>query len=122
MFARAMATIALALGLVVAVAATPAPVAALDVECQSANAGQCNLVKSNQKLDNQVWRILQVVFGILGGIAVIMIVIGGFMYSVSAGDAGKVKNAKNTILYAVIGLVIASFATAIVSFIASYFT
>ena len=122
MFARAMATIALALGLVVAVAATPAPVAALDVECQSANAGQCNLVKSNQKLDNQVWRILQVVFGILGGIAVIMIVIGGFMYSVSAGDAGKVKNAKNTILYAVIGLVIALFATAIVSFIASYFT
>ena len=122
MFARAMATIALALGLVVAVAATPAPVAALDVECQSANAGQCDLVKSNQKLDNQVWRILQVVFGILGGIAVIMIVIGGFMYSVSAGDAGKVKNAKNTILYAVIGLVIASFATAIVSFIASYFT
>jgi type IV secretory pathway VirB2 component (pilin) len=95
---------------------------ALDVECQSANAGQCNLVKSNQKLDNQVWRILQVVFGILGGIAVIMIVIGGFMYSVSAGDAGKVKNAKNTILYAVIGLVIALFATAIVSFIASYFT
>ena len=122
MFARAMATIALALGLVVAVAATPAPVAALDVECQSANAGQCNLVKSNQKLDNQVWRILQVVFGILGGIAVIMIIIGGFRYVISQGDSGSVTSAKNTILYAVIGLVIASFATAIVSFIASYFT
>ena len=38
------------------------------------------------------------------------------------GDAGKVKNAKNTILYAVIGLVIAIFATAIVSFVAGNFT
>ena len=119
---RIVATLALALGLVMAVAVTAMPATALDVKCQSSNAGQCNLVKSNQKLDNQVWRILQVVFGILGGIAVIMIIIGGFMYSVSAGDAGKVKNAKNTILYAVIGLVIALFATAIVSFIASYFT
>ena len=122
MVRRIVATLALALSLVMAVAVTAMPAMALDVKCQSSNAGQCNLVKSNQRLDNQVWRILQVVCSILGGIAVIMVVIGGFMYTISAGDAGKVKNAKNTILYAVIGLVIAIFATAIVSFVAGNFT
>ena len=109
MFKRVVATLVIALGLAATVATAAVPVAALDVACQSSNAGQCNLVKSNQKLDNQVWRILQVVFG--------MIVFGGFMYTTSAGDAGKVKNAKNTILYAIVGLIVAVFATAIVSFV-----
>lgn len=54
---------------------------------------------------------------IVGIIAVIMIIIGGLKYITSTGDAGKVDSAKNTILYAVIGIVIAALAQVIVRFV-----
>lgn len=57
---------------------------------------------------------LVVVFGV---IAAIFIVVGGVNYMTSAGDSGKVQKAKNTILYAVIGLVISALAFAIVNFV-----
>lgn len=54
---------------------------------------------------------------ILGAIAVIMIIIGGIRYVVSGGDSTSITGAKNTILYAVIGLVVAILAYAIVNFV-----
>lgn len=53
----------------------------------------------------------------VGVIAVIMIIWGGIKYATSAGDSNKVTSAKNTILYAVIGLIVAIFAFAIVAWI-----
>ena len=61
--------------------------------------------------------ILNVVIGVLGIIAVIVIIIGGIQYMTSTGDAGKVKKAKDTILYGVIGLIVCILAFAIVNFI-----
>ena len=61
--------------------------------------------------------IINVVIGIIGFIAVAMIIVGGVQYTTSAGDATKVTKAKNTILYGVVGLVIALLAFAIVNFI-----
>ncbi len=58
---------------------------------------------------------------ITGAVSVIMIIVGGFRYVVSAGDPKAVQGAKNTILYAVIGLVIAILAFAIVNFVLSKF-
>ncbi len=58
---------------------------------------------------------------ILGIVAVIMIVIGGIRYVVSNGDSAAVAGAKNTILYAVIGLVVAILAYAIVNFVVTTF-
>ncbi|PID33193.1 hypothetical protein CR969_02120 [Candidatus Saccharibacteria bacterium] len=55
----------------------------------------------------------------VGVIAVIMLIWGGVMYSTSGGDSTKVTNAKNTILYAIIGLLVAIFAYAIVQFVVS---
>ena len=46
-----------------------------------------------------------------------MLIWGGILYTTSAGDSNKVTTAKNTIMYAVIGLVIAIFAYAIVNFV-----
>lgn len=61
--------------------------------------------------------VVDVLLLILGMISVIMIVVGGFRYVVSSGDKAAVTSAKNTILYAVVGLVIALLAYAIVSFV-----
>ncbi|MBR6532319.1 hypothetical protein IKT64_00905 [Candidatus Saccharibacteria bacterium] len=63
--------------------------------------------------------IIKVIIGMLGIVAVIFIVVGGISYMTSSGDAGKVKKAKDTILYAVIGLVVCALAFAIVNFAAS---
>lgn len=67
------------------------------------------------QLTNVVQNILMSVIGIAGLVAVIFIVIGGVNYMTSAGDANKVKKAKDTILYAVIGLAICALAFAIVN-------
>lgn len=63
-----------------------------------------------------VTTILSIVFGIIGAIAFLMIVIGGFQYVMSQGDPQAATKAKNTILYALIGLTIAIVAQSIVSF------
>ena len=61
--------------------------------------------------------IINVALGVIGFVAVVMIIIGGVQYTTSSGDTAKVTKAKNTILYGVVGLVIALLAFAIVNFI-----
>lgn len=65
--------------------------------------------------------IVDVLLFVLGAVAVIMIVIGGLRYTISQGDSTAVTAAKNTILYAVIGLVVALLAYAIVHFVIKQF-
>ena len=60
---------------------------------------------------------INILLYIIGVISVIMIIIGGLRYATSGGNASTVTSAKNTILYAVIGLVIAIFAYAIINFV-----
>ena len=70
---------------------------------------------------NQVTKTVRIVVNILlffiGVFAVIMIVIAGFRFVASNGDANTVSSAKNTIIYAVIGLVVAFLAYALVNFV-----
>lgn len=54
---------------------------------------------------------------VIGIVAVIMIMIGGFKYVTSGGEGAKTASAKDTILYAVIGLVVVAFAQIIVKFV-----
>ncbi len=71
----------------------------------------------NTTLEDWVGNIINVVLFVLGLIAVAFIIYGGVKYATSAGDAAKVTSAKNTIMYAVIGLIVAILAYAIVSFV-----
>lgn len=61
--------------------------------------------------------ITNILLFIIGAIAVVMLIIGGIRYVVSSGDQNAVTSAKNTILYAIIGIVVAFLAYAAVNFV-----
>ncbi|MBI1146516.1 hypothetical protein JEO88_00725 [Candidatus Saccharibacteria bacterium] len=68
--------------------------------------------------DNGVFsRLTNTILLVVGLISVIMLVYGGLRYILSGGDSKKVTDAKNTILYAIIGLIISLLAFAIVNFV-----
>jgi TRAP-type C4-dicarboxylate transport system permease small subunit len=115
--------IALALVFGVGVAFVPAPVYAIDViqkGCEGQTSDVCTSL-ANDKAPDMVKDIINTMLFVLGIIAVIMIIIGGIRYVVSAGDSSAITAAKNTILYAVIGLVVAILAFAIVNFVVGAF-
>lgn len=76
----------------------------------------CGAVKQDDAPDI-IKNVINTILIVLGMVAVIMIVIGGIRYTLSNGDASSVKGAKDTILYAVVGLVIAILSFAIVNFV-----
>ena len=77
----------------------------------------CKPGGQNVDLWGVIQTVINIILAIVGVIAVVMIIIGGIQYTTSAGDPGKVKKAKDTILYGIVGLVIALAAFAIVNFV-----
>jgi len=72
--------------------------------------------------DNGVFKIItNVLLFIIGAISVIMLIIGGIRYVVSGGDSAAVTSAKNTILYAIVGIIVAILAYALVNFVIGSF-
>lgn len=92
--------------------ATPTAANPTPAICKDQNATPATLIST----------IVNVLLFIVGIISVVVIIIGGIMYATSSGDAGQVTKAKNTVLYAVVGLVVAILAFAIVKFVISKFT
>ena len=85
---------------------------------EGANAARADGMSTELIGDNGVFsRITNTVLLIVGLISVIMLVYGGLRYILSGGDSKKVTDAKNTILYAIIGLIISMLAYAIVHFV-----
>ncbi len=71
----------------------------------------------NGNLLDTLKKVITVIVGALGFVAVAMVVIGGVTYATSQGDATKTKKAMNTILYGIVGVIVAMLAYAIVNFI-----
>ena len=65
--------------------------------------------------------VINVMLFIIGVLSVIMIIYGGIIYVISAGDSGRVSKAKNTIMYAIVGLIVSLLAYAIVNFVITRF-
>ncbi len=76
-----------------------------------------NNASNQDNLTDTINTIINVVLGVVGFLAVAMIILGGISYVTSQGDASKTTKARNTILYGVIGLVVALLAFAIVNFV-----
>ena len=64
-------------------------------------------------------RIINLMLFIVGVLAIFMMIYGGIRYVLSGGDNNKVKDAKNTILYAIVGLIVAILGYAIVNWVVS---
>jgi len=88
------------------------------------NPGQCTVTSEDAttKIDNIVHTIVNLLSAIVGIVAVIMIIVGGFRYITSGGNDTSVTAAKNTILYAIIGLVVVALAQILVRFTLSKLT
>ena len=69
--------------------------------------------------DGTISNIVNSILYVAGIIAVVMLIFGGIRFMVSRGDKDKVQKAKNTVIYAIIGLVLIIFSYAIVNFIVS---
>jgi cytochrome bd-type quinol oxidase subunit 2 len=78
-----------------------------------------NPATTQQKVNDTITWVINIFSIVVGVAAVIMIIIGGLRYIISGGDSGNVTSAKNTILYAIIGLVVVALAQFIVKFVLS---
>lgn len=126
-FTKIIASLIAAFGLgtlALAPIAIPTPTYAVDDICNLSTVPQsvkdaygCEKKGSEADFSNALQGILNGIIGFLGVVAVIVIVIGGVMYMTSQGDPGKTKKAKDTILYATIGLIISVLSFIIINFV-----
>jgi hypothetical protein len=122
---KKLRTIIISLVAILGVGATVLPVApafAAPVDSIQEGVNGVGGDDDQSSLEEGIKTIVNVLLFILGAIAVIMIIIGGIRYTTSNGDANATKGAKDTILYAVIGLIVAILAYAIVNFVLDAFT
>ncbi len=114
---------ALALGIVLASGTLGVPVANAQCDVTGGIAGGAGCAQGKDQQSDLFGEtgifktITNVLLFVIGAISVIMLIIGGIRYTTSNGDSGAITTAKNTILYAVIGIVIALLAYALVNFV-----
>ncbi len=106
-------------------ALVPATVSAADADIQNSLkqgscldvSAECETQGSEEDINNLIATVINIFSVVVGVVAVIMIIIGGLKYITSSGDSNNVTSAKNTILYAIIGLVVVALAQFIVKFV-----
>ncbi len=77
----------------------------------------CSGSGDENELNKLISAIVNILSLIVGIVAVIMIIVGGFRFITSGGDAGQVGSAKTTVVYAIIGLIIVALSQVIVRFV-----
>jgi len=96
---------------------TAAKIVAATVTIPSQQVGIPNIAA-----DQNAWqKLVALAFIAIGAMAVLFLVIGGIMYITSNGDQSQIQRAKNTILYAVVGIIVSLLAFTIVQFVLGWF-
>ena len=94
---------------------------AKNLSAEQKNAAGCDTA-SGASVTNNILNVINVAIGFIGLVAVVVIVFAGQRFLSATGDPGRIKQAKDMILYAGVALVIAALAFAIVNFVAGVLT
>ncbi len=89
----------------------------LGVNQATNSSGGCNGTDISTGVKNIAVSVVNILSVVVGIVAVIMIIYGGFRYITSGGESGNVSGAKNTLLFAIVGLVIVALAQVIVHWV-----
>ncbi len=87
--------------------------------CLSTDPAACPTDDAETTVNDIIATVIDIFSLVVGVVAVIMIIVGGLKYITSGGDSGNITGAKNTILYAIVGLVVVALAQVIVRFVLS---
>jgi hypothetical protein len=102
----------------IALVVAPASPAFADAKSEVCNAiGDTPCTGGQSRISGVIEKVINLLSAIGGIIAVIMVIIGGVKYVTSSGDSNSASSARNTILYAVIGLIIIAFSQVLVRFV-----
>jgi len=97
------------------------PNAAQQAACEGSGgtwvSNTCSTPGSSRTLMSTIRQIVDILVFIIGAVAVLMIIIAGLRYVFAQGDNAAITAAKNTILYAIVGIVVATAAYGIVNFV-----
>lgn len=107
----------------IVVPAVPVSADLSDTACQGfqqaiGGGGGCG-EQGGEQINSTLETVINIMSVVVGIISVIMIIIAGFRYVTSNGDSASVSGAKNTIIYAIVGLIIVALAQFIVKFVLS---
>ena len=89
----------------------------LEDACSSQSSAICDDANSSDNVDSVMKTIVNTLLYFVGLLSVIMIIYAGIQYTISTGDTGSVTRAKNTLVYSVVGLVVAFLSYAIINFV-----
>lgn len=84
---------------------------------QSTGAGANCAAPAGPSVETVIKAVINVLSWVVGVISLIMIIVGGFKYVTSGGDSSSTQSAKNTIIYALVGLIIVAFSQTIIRFV-----
>lgn len=107
---------------VVGFAAPALAIDPLDNACKEKGSGSSAVCEENKQetvsgTNGILYRVTQLISAIAGVVAVITMIVGGFMYVLSNGDAAKAATARNTLIYAAVGLVVIILSQSIITFV-----
>ncbi len=85
-----------------------------------ANSSVCKAANKDELIGGVLKNVINTLIFIIAIISVIVIIIGGIRFTTSGGDPGQAASARNTIIYAVVGLVVAIMSYAIVNFVLNH--